>query len=98
LYFLFTATGNQQPATVFPSNWQPATAFVFPSNWRLATGNCFCISLQPATCNLYFVFPATSRPLKKNFQKKQERFCRIENPPTFAPPYERAVIKKEKRK
>jgi hypothetical protein len=31
---------------------------------------------------------------KKKSEKKQNRFCGIENPPTFAPPIENGAVKK----
>jgi hypothetical protein len=34
---------------------------------------------------------------KKNIQKRQNRFCGIENPATFAPPYENGQRKRERR-
>jgi hypothetical protein len=35
---------------------------------------------------------------RKNFQKRQNRFCGIQNPLTFAPPYENGAAEKRKEK
>jgi hypothetical protein len=35
---------------------------------------------------------------RKKFQKKQNRFCGIQNPLTFAPPYENGAAEKRKEK
>jgi hypothetical protein len=34
------------------------------------------------------------RCFRKKFQKRQNRFCGIENPLTFAPPYENGAAEK----